>query len=60
MLSLITIISLSRFFSSLMAQFAWNHITFLYHQNPAKSGKGGTTCEFTMAMAWRSKLILEC
>ena len=39
-----------------MAQFAWNHITFLYHQNPAKSGKGGTTCEFTMAMAWRSEL----
>ena len=39
-----------------MAQFAWNHITFLYHQNPAKSGKGGTACEFT----WRSDLSLCC
>ena len=28
------------FFSSLMKMFSWHHITFVYNQNPAISGKG--------------------
>ena len=30
----------AKFFSSLMKMFSWHHITFIYNQNPAISGKG--------------------
>ena len=40
------------FFKSLMQQFSWRHVTFLYHQHPFNSGKGGTFCEFAMAGAF--------
>ena len=40
------------FFKSLMRQFSWRHVTFLYHQHPFNSGKGGTFCEFAMAGAF--------
>ena len=41
------------FFKSLMQQFSWQHVTFLYHQHPFNSGKGGTFCEFVMAGAFK-------
>lgn len=43
----------SIYFRSLMEQFNWHHITFIYHENPARSGKGGSTCGFTVSPAYR-------
>ena len=37
------------FFTALLAQWEYRHITFIYHTNTATSGKGGSMCEFTLA-----------
>ena len=29
-----------------MEQFSWYHVTFIYHQNPPKSGKGIEMVEY--------------